>query len=124
MTHNTIIILFYVSLGLGLPSGLFLFTWWAIKVLRKVQKNKIKNLGLIKIMLLFYLFPGVVMFALSSIPFFYFSHLLKQETYCKKIVEANKMIQKNDPLIQERCSFLNLDELFKNRSTSFGWVLP
>ena len=66
-------------------------------------------------MLLIYLFPGVAMLAISFIPSFYFGHLLKQETYCKKIIEVNKMIKSDDSFIQERCSFLDLDELFKNQ---------
>ena len=63
----------------------------------------------------FYIFPGMVMLALLCIPGFYFGHLLKQERYCKQVVEINKGIKRDDPVIKERCACLDLDELFKNQ---------
>jgi hypothetical protein len=115
MTHNTITVSFYTSLAAGLIGGLFLFIWWAKKVWKRIANTKTRSSNAMAMRVLFYTFPGLVMFILLCIPCFYFNHLLKQEEYCKQMIEVNKGIKRDDPLIQERCSCLDLDEFFKNQ---------
>lgn len=115
MTHNTITILFYISLVIGLVGGTSAFVWWAVRVWKRIVNTNTRSINGVVMRVMFYTFPGLIMFILLCIPCFYFNHLLKQEEYCKQVIEINKGITRDDPTIQESCSCLDLDELFKEQ---------
>ena len=118
MTHSTIITLFFLSLIIGLGGGAFLLIWWAKKIWKKYYKSatvgNVISINAISMKALIYMFPGILLFIIINIPLLYIGSLLKKEDYCKEIIKFNKGIKKDDPFIKERCSCLNVDELFQN----------
>jgi len=118
MTHNTIQILFYIALVLGLGGGAFVLIWWAKKIWKKYFKSatsdKVISISAVSMKAFIYMFPGILLFILMNIPLMYLGSLLKKEDYCKEIIRVNKGIKKDDPFIKERCDCLDVDELFEN----------
>jgi ABC-type antimicrobial peptide transport system permease subunit len=109
MKHETIQILFFISLIVGLPVGAILMGLW----FKRVFKNIIKTPGFIGAKTFIYGIPGIVLFILCCIPCFYFANLLKKETHCEALIEANKGITKEDPDLIKDCNGLDIDELFR-----------
>lgn len=117
MNYATVNAAFYASLVIVLPIGLILMILWARKILksltRSIEKSGSLDLQMISFKTLVYMFPGMLVFILFSIPAIYFNYLLKQEAFCKKMIEVNKMTVTNRDL-EEKCGSLDINELLEN----------
>lgn len=126
MSHDTLTLFFWLSLGIGMPAGLALALLWAKKILpgllRKVDKNteQTGRLSLMYVALTASLrfIPGLVLLILCCIPALYFNNLLQQEQYCIEVIRVNKgRVTKTSPIIAERCSCLDVEGLFQAAET-------
>jgi hypothetical protein len=117
MNHSTIEIGFYISLFLILPlGGIVLFIWGRrmVKPIAKgIEKDKHIHLHGIAFKTFIYMLPAVLVFVLFAVPVFYFGNLQKRETYCKELIKVNKL-EKTDPILKERCTCLDINELFNS----------
>jgi hypothetical protein len=118
MTHDQLNLYFWISLGLGLPLGLALTILWAKKILpgllRWMNRQPVISLRGISVKAFIYMVPGLLLLIICSVPALYFNYWLKQEQYCIQVVQVNEKIEKDHPIFQERCSCLDVDELFLN----------
>lgn len=115
MSHSTILLAFYVSLILILPIGLFLMVHWAKRIFKPIAKgideSKHINLNGIAFKTFIYMIPGIIVLGIFAAPALYFNHLIKKEDYCVEVIRFNR-IKEPDADLKERCSCLNMDELF------------
>ena len=115
MSHNTIQIGFYISLFLILPIGAILAFKWGRRITkpiaRDIDKSKHIQLEAVAFKTFLYMIPALLVFILFAVPVFYFASLKKKERYCREIIKVNNMT-KTDPMLTERCSCLDIDELF------------
>ncbi len=116
MNHLAIQIAFYISLLIVLPIGGILMYKWAKRIVKPIAKdidnsNHIHVQG-IAFKTFIYMIPALLVFAVFAIPVLYFGNLQKKEGYCKELIKFNKL-EKTDPILKERCSCLDVDELFE-----------
>ena len=115
MNHATLQQYFMLSfVGIGL--GLICMLLWAKKIYKplvsKMSQFKVISPRIASIPAFIYMLPGILIFFASSVPTLYFNHLLKQEEYCRQIIQVNKDITKTSSFLQERCGRFDLDALF------------
>ena len=117
MNHLTIQIAFYISLFVILPMGGILMYKWGKRIVkpiaRDIDKSKHIQLEGVAFKTFIYMIPALIGFFVFAIPVLYFGNLQKKEDYCKELIKFNKL-EKSDPILKERCSCLDVDELFKN----------
>lgn len=117
MSHATIDILFWLTMGVGLPLGILLYVMWVKKIfpamMRSMNKEKRVDLESVAMKALFFGFPGLVMMIVCAIPVIYFGHLRKQFDYCVQVVQVNKQIERGDDDLKERCGAYDVEELFR-----------
>ena len=115
MSHNTILIGFYASLFLILPLGLYLMIYWAKRIYKPIARgiddSKHIQLSGIAFKTFVYMIPGMIMLGVFAAPAIFFNHLMKKEDYCMDVIKFNKL-EKADADLQERCSCLDMNELF------------
>ena len=120
MNHATVNIAFFVSLLVIMPIGLILMILWGIKIIKpmtaNVEKSRRINLSEIAFKALIYMFPGMLVFLLFSIPVLYFGYLRKQETFCRQMIEVNKLTTTH-PDLEKKCGMLDINELLENSRT-------
>ena len=104
MSHNTLSILLWTTFIGGTIIGCYLFVKWIQKKWKKIDNSV--NKGCL------YSIPGLIVLLICMSPSLYFNYLLKKERYCISIIQFNKNIQKDDPFLTERCSCLDINELF------------
>jgi len=120
MNHITITILFWISFILGTILGFYLLIWWVKRIWKKLnnsinkgtQNNPTIDINTIGIKSIIYSSPGLILMIICFIPSIFFNGLIQREDYCISIINVNKGIQKNDAFIIERCSCLDVNELF------------
>lgn len=116
MNHTTIQIAFYISLFLILPIGGIFMYKWAKRIIkpmaRDIDKSKHIQLEGIAFKTFIYMIPALLAFGIFAIPVLYFGSLQKKEDYCVQVIKGNKLT-KSDPILTERCSCLDVDELFE-----------
>ncbi|MBE9599730.1 hypothetical protein [Pedobacter sp. MC2016-24] len=121
MTHTTINILFYISLIVILPIGAYLMFLWGRKISKPIAKgierSKHVSVNGIAFKSFVYMIPAIIGFFIFAIPVIYFSSLMKKEDYCIEVIRFNHL-KKTDPILQERCSCLDHDELFEKAAKS------
>jgi hypothetical protein len=117
MSHLTIQVAFYISLILILPIGGILMFKWGKRIVKPIAKDidnsKHVQVEGIAFKTFIYMIPALLVFALFAAPVLYFGSLQKKESYCKELIRFNKL-KKTDPILKERCSCLDIDELFQN----------
>jgi len=115
MSHTTIQIGFYISLFLILPIGAFLVFKWGRRIIKPIAKDidKSKHIQLeaVAFKTTIYMVPALLVFILFAVPVFYFANLKKKERYCREIIKVNNL-QKTDAMLTERCSCLDINELY------------
>ena len=116
MNHTTIQIAFYISLFLILPIGAILMYKWGKRIVkpiaRDIDKSKHIQLEGVAFKTFIYMIPALLVFGIFAIPVLYFGNLQKKEDYCIQVIKLNKLT-KSDPILKERCSCLDVDELFE-----------
>lgn len=116
MNHTTINVAFYISLLVILPIGGILMILWGRRIIKPVAKgidgDKHIHLQGIAMKTFVYMIPAIICFGLFAVPVIYFGHLQKKESYCIEVIKVNKL-DKNDPVLKERCDCLDIDELFE-----------
>lgn len=117
MNHATVTAAFYVSLLVSLPIGLLLMILWMRKIIKpltgSIEKSGFLDLQMVSFKTLVFMFPGIIVFLAFSVPAIYFNYLLKQESFCKKMIQVNKFTEPNSDL-REKCGSLDINELLEN----------
>ena len=121
MTKSNIQIYFYASLIIAYIVRVYVFIWWYKKVSKRLNKSveKSRSIESIAVKSLFYNSPSIIAFFILFIPCFYFGYLLKQHTYCKKVIEVNSKSSigfdiTNQEFIKE-CGCFDIKELTNNK---------
>ncbi len=121
MNHLTIQIAFYISLLIILPIGGILMFKWGKRIVKPIAKDidasKHIQVNGIAFKTFIYMIPALLVFMVFAIPVLFFGNLQKKESYCKQLIEFNKL-EKSDPILKERCSCLDIDELFEKTPAS------
>ncbi len=109
--------LFWLTLGVGLPLGVVLYVMWVKRIfpamMRSIDREKRVDVESIAMKALFFGFPGLVMMMVCAIPVIYFGHLRKQFDYCVQVVRVNKQITRESEDLRERCGGYEVEELFR-----------
>jgi ABC-type Fe3+ transport system permease subunit len=107
---------FAFSLFIGLSIGVVGMLLWIKRVWSRIRKSAERqgpaNVGGIAVMSLFYASPGLLFFVACGVPAIYFSHLLKQQSYCVEVVRTNRGITQDHADLKERCGYFDMNELF------------
>jgi hypothetical protein len=119
MSLGTVEVAFYASLIFGLTIGTAALIWWARKIFKPLlrateeqqQKRGVVSLNIVSMQTFVRMLPGLLLFVICCLPFFYFNGLLKQIPYCIEVIRINKIQSVDDDFLQERCGRLDLQEL-------------
>jgi hypothetical protein len=117
MNHAQLTLYFALSLYIGLPIGVIGMLLWIKRVWPRIRKSAERqghvNVEGISVMSLFYVSPSLLFFLACSVPAIYFSHLLKQHSYCIEVVRhnINRGITQDDADLKERCVYFDMNEL-------------
>ena len=89
---------------------------WGKRIVKPIAKDidKSKHIQLegVAFKTFIYMIPALLGFIVFAIPVLYFGNLQKKEGYCIELIKFNKL-EKTDPILKERCSCLDVDELFE-----------
>ena len=116
MKHDQLTLYFALSLLIGLSVGVIGMLLWIKRVWPRIRKNAESyvhvSVARIAVMSLFYASPGLLFLVVCSLPAIYFSHLLKQQSYCVEVIRTNRGITKDHPDLKARCGYFDMNELF------------
>ncbi len=106
---------FAISLFLLMPMGLALLGLWIRRIYRplvaKMRARGPVDFNDISWQTLYSMLPGLLAFALFSLPLIYFNHQRNQWNFCLRVVQDNPGIDKTDSRLTLPCSCFDLDEV-------------
>ncbi|CAK7048243.1 hypothetical protein [Saezia sanguinis] len=114
MNHDQVMLGYYIALFAVLPLAFLVFLYLMVHVLKKVNTlNLPPSTTVVGGQVFIRSIPAIVVLIILTIPVFYFSHLVKQEDYCKTVIAVNHITSRDNRMLQERCSSFDIGKLIE-----------